>query len=53
VEGLFRSLRTRRWEHLLRPIVAVTVTDALIFSLISTRKGRAFLRSILKPNRHE
>jgi glycosyltransferase involved in cell wall biosynthesis len=49
LEGVQRWIRTRRWESLLRPVAALAITDALLFDLIATARGRRFLMQTLRP----
>jgi glycosyltransferase involved in cell wall biosynthesis len=47
VEGVRRAFQLRRWEPVLRPVVAVAITDAVLISLVRTNEGRALLRRTL------
>lgn len=47
VEGVARAVRRRRWEFLLRPVVAVVVTDSLILTMLASTDGRRFVCSAL------
>jgi glycosyltransferase involved in cell wall biosynthesis len=46
-EGCRQALRLCRWEPLLRPVVALAVTDAILFHLLTSRAGRDFMRTTL------
>jgi len=47
VEGVRQAIERRRWEALLRPIVAVAVTDALLFDMAWSPRGRQFMKRTL------
>lgn len=47
LEGCREARRLSRWEPLLRPVVALAVTDALLFHLLTSRRGRDFMRTTL------
>jgi glycosyltransferase involved in cell wall biosynthesis len=47
LEGLLQAIQRRRWEPLLRPIVAIAVVDALLMDLLRNPAGRAFLEHAL------
>jgi hypothetical protein len=47
LEGFRQAIRLWRWEPLLRPVVALAVTDALLFYFLTSRAGRGFIRKSL------
>lgn len=51
IEGMRDCIRLRRWEPLLRPIVALAVTDALVLELLRQRSGREWVLGVLGGSR--
>jgi glycosyltransferase involved in cell wall biosynthesis len=48
IEGIRSAVSMRKWEPLLRPIVAIAVTDTLLLQLVRTPLGRDLIRRILR-----
>jgi len=51
LRGIRDSIRSRRWEQLLRPIASIAITDTLVWSLIRNNQGRSIIRRILRRQR--
>lgn len=44
VEGIRDTATSRHWEAMLRPVVALVLTDTLIWGLLASADGRALIR---------
>jgi len=47
IRGIFKSVKYKDWAGLYEPIVTLLVTDVIIFSFLSNKKGRKFIQESL------
>jgi len=47
VRSLYRSVKYRDWVFIYEPIVAVAITDSLIYGFLSEAQGRAMIRDAI------
>ncbi len=47
LKGIRDARAFRSWEQLLRPVVALTIVDTLLYEFVRSREGRRFIRSMI------